>query len=309
MGATELNATAETTAVRTEVSLPEPRPSFRGSVRGEVLKLSRQRWIWGMLGLAVLFYLVVNSAFFEASNFKQSLERNPSQFVFSLYDIYLTLFDTGSGIFLLLVSARLVGMEYSAGTIRVLLARGAGRLRLLLAKLTALGLLGLILLAGFMVLTVAAVYLVVVGWEGSLSRISSLPAHLWTDLEVVVLVALVSVVMSILIGVAAAVVGRSVAFGIGAALVFYPVDNFLTIILRLLNALTGWHFLLDISGYLLGPTLNHLPALLETDHIPRAAFVTPLVTVDANHAWLVIGAWALVLVGVSVGLTWRRDVP
>jgi hypothetical protein len=124
----------------------------------------------------------------------------------------------------------------------------------------------------------------------------------------VVLVALVSLAMSILIGVTAAVVGRSVAFGIGAALVFYPVDNFLTIILRLLNALTKQHFLLDLSGYLLGPNLNRLPTLLETDHVARAAFAVPLVSVDATHAWLVIGAWALALVAAAVGLTWRRDV-
>jgi hypothetical protein len=42
--------------------------------------------------------------------------------------------------------------------------------------------------------------------------------------------------------------------------------------------------------------------------VPRAAFATPLVTVDATHAWLVIAAWALALLAVSVSLTWRRDV-
>jgi ABC-2 type transport system permease protein len=303
-----LNTIAETAAARTEVPPPEPRPSFIGAVRGEILKLSRQVWIWAMLGLALVFYLVINAALFQAGNFKQNFEGNPSQFVFNLYDIYLALFDTGSGIFLLLVGARLVGMEYSAGTIRVLLARGAGRLRLLFAKLAALALLGLVLLAGFLALTVAAVYVIVVGWEGKFNRVSSLPAHVWTDLSIVVLVALVSLAMSILIGVTAAVVGRSVAFGIGAALVFYPADNFLTVILRLLNGLTRQHFLLDLSGYLLGPNLNHLPVVLETDHVARSAFAIPLVHADATHTCLVIGAWALAFVAVSVGLTRWRDV-
>jgi ABC-2 type transport system permease protein len=303
-----LNAIAETGAVRTEVPLPEPHPSFVGAVRGEILKLSRQGWIWAMLGLALVFYLVINAALFQAGNFKRTLEGNPSQFVFNLYDIYLALFDTGSGIFLLLVSARLVGMEYSAGTIRVLLARGAGRLRLLFAKLAALALVGLVLLAGFGALTVGAVYLIVVGWEGNFNKVSSLPGHVWTDLSIVVLVAIVSMAMSILIGVTAAVVGRSLAFGIGAALVLYPADNFLTFILQLLNGLTKQHLLLDLSGYLLGPNLNQLPVVLETDHHARAAFAIPLVNVDATHTCLVIGAWALALVVVSVGLTRRRDV-
>jgi ABC-type transport system involved in multi-copper enzyme maturation permease subunit len=303
-----LNAVAETAAVRTEVPLPEPHPSFVGAVRGEILKLSRQGWIWAMLGLALVFYLIINASLFQAGNFKQNFEGNPSQFVFNLYDIYLTLFDTGSGIFLLLVSARLVGMEYSAGTIRVLLARGAGRLRLLFAKLAALALVGLLLLAGFLALTAGAVYVIVVGWEGSFNKISSLPGHVWTDLSIVVLVSLVSMAMSILIGVTAAVVGRSLAFGIGAALVFYPADSFLTVIMQLLHGLTNQHVFLDLTAYLLGPNLENLPVLLETDHRARAAFTVPLVHVDATHTWMVISAWALAFVVVSVGLTWRRDV-
>ncbi len=48
--------------------------------------------------------------------------------------------------------------------------------------------------------------------------------------------------------------------------------------------------------------------MLQKDHNARAAFASPLVTVSATHALLVVGAWALAVVVVSVVLTWRRDV-
>jgi ABC-type transport system involved in multi-copper enzyme maturation permease subunit len=306
-----LNAIAEPTAstpAAPRTYLREPHPSFPGSVGSEALKLARQGMLWAMLGLALFFFAMLTAALLQAGNVKDQLDQHPGAFLFNLYDIYTAIFDAGSGIFLLIVSARLVGMEYSAGTIRVLLARGAGRLRLLLAKLIALGLLGLVLLAGFLVLVSAAIYGVVVAWEGSFSKISSLPGTAWTDLGIVLLVMLTSMGVCILIGTAAATLGRSLAFGIGAALAFFPIDNFGTALLHALNLLTGWHFWLDITAYLLGPNLNALPVLMEKDHVAHAAFATPLVTVDATHAWLVIGAWSLGLIALTVGLTWRRDV-
>jgi ABC-2 type transport system permease protein len=307
-----LNAIAEptaTTSAAPRVALREPRPSFVGSVASEALKLARQGMVWTMLGIALLFFGVITAALATSpGDLKNQLEQHPSAFMFTLYDVYLAIFDSGSGIFLLIVSARLVGMEYSGGTIRVLLARGAGRARLLLAKMTALVLLGLTILAGFLLLVGAATYATVVGWEGSFSRVSSLPGSVWTDLGIEVGIAATSVVVCVLLGTTAAVLGRSLAFGIGAALALFPVDNFGSLIFLALNALTKWHFWLDINTFLLGPNLNALTVLSQTDHTARAAFATPLVHVSAAHAWTVVGAWALAFVVVSFALTWRRDV-
>ncbi len=75
-----------------------------------------------------------------------------------------------------------------------------------------------------------------------------------------------------------------------------------------LNALTGWHVWLDISTYLLGPNLNALPVLMQTDHVAHGAFATPLLKVDATHAWLVVAAWSAAFLVTSVVLTRRRDV-
>ena len=288
--------------------LPQPRPSFLGTVGGEILKLRHQGMIWAMLGLAVFFFAMIAVALTTADNVRHTLEKTPSNFMFNMYEVYLTLFDVGSGILLLVVSARLVGMEYSGGTIRVLLARGAGRVRLLLAKLTALALVGLVLLAGFVTLAAGALYATVVHWEGSFEKISSLPGTVWHDLGVNVLVALASMGAAILIGTAAAVLGRSLAFGIGAALILYPAENLVTVVLPIFKALTGKDFWLQGSAYLLGPNLDVLPVVMQTDHTARAAFAAPLVKVDATHAWLVVGAWALSLAVVAIGLSRRRDV-
>jgi ABC-2 type transport system permease protein len=294
------NGAGKTTTIRMALGLVRP-SAGRVEVLGRNVRTHRAE-VLPRVGA-----LVVTAALLQADQVRQQLDHSPSTFLFNLYDVYLAMFDTGSGIFLLIVSARLVGMEYG-GTIRVLLARGAGRLRLLLAKLTALALVGVVLLAGFLALVGAAVYGVVVSWEGSFQRIGSLPGAAWTDLGVNVLIALASVGVSILLGTAAAVLGRSLAFGIGAALALFPVDNFATVVLGPLAFVTKQHFWLDVSAYLLGPNLNVLPALMQRDHRAHPVFATPLVTVDSTHAWMVVGTWALAFLVVSLVLTRRRDV-
>ncbi|HLH69663.1 MAG TPA: ABC transporter permease subunit [Candidatus Dormibacteraeota bacterium] len=284
------------------------RPSFVGAFRGELLKLRHQRSTIGLLLVAVILFGVVMAALFDNNVMRQTLHRNPQAFFDDLLGILLALFDTGSGIFLLLVGARLVGMEYDAGTIRVLLARGIDRVQLLLAKWLALVLLGLLLLAGFLVLATVSLLIVVEAWEGSLSPITSLPAVAWHDLGLNLLVALISVGVCILLGTAASVVGRAMAFGVGVAMAFFPADNFGTVVMGLLARITHQTFWLRVTEYLLGPNLNQLPVELQTDHRVRAAFATPLQPVDTTHSLLVIGAYAVVFVVVSLLLIWRRDV-
>lgn len=303
-----MSALAETAARVPTVTLRASRPSYLGAVRGEVLKVSRQGTTWAMLGVAVLLFSIVTVALLGADQVRATLHRSPLTFFDNMLDVYLVLFDTGSGILLLIVTSRLIGMEYSSGTIRVLLARGTGRLQLLAAKLTAAVLLGLAVLAGYLILVTAVLYGVVTAWEGSFRPITSLPSNAWTDLEIALMVALVSIGVCVLLGTVAPVVGRSLAFGISAAIAFFPVDNFATIIMVLINRITHQRLWLDLTAYLLGPNLNVLPVTLVTDHTAHAAFAIPLVKVDATHSWTVIGVYALVFLAVSVALTRRRDV-
>jgi len=232
------------------------RPRFLGALRGELLKLRRQRALWVMLGIAILLFLIVVGAFVSTAQTRMLLHQSPLAWFYLLLNVFLSVFDAGAGILLLIVSARLVGMEYSAGTIRVLLGRGTGRLQLLLAKLTALALLGVALLAVYALATAVVMYAMAVGWEGSASPITSLPSAAWHNLLINFAIALISIGTNILIGTTAAVLGRSLAFGLGAALAFYPADNFGTIIFSLLSRLTGQHFWQTITAYLLGPNFN-----------------------------------------------------
>jgi ABC-type transport system involved in multi-copper enzyme maturation permease subunit len=300
MGAARVESLATT-------STRPARPSFLGALGGEVLKLRRQGWIWAMLGIALLFFAVLSLAVLQVTEMRRTLEASPTLFLYNLYDIYLNVFDTGAGIFLLIVSARLVGMEYSGGTIRVLLGRGAGRLRLFLAKLTALVLLGLGLLAGYLVLVVATVYLSALSW-GSASRFAAVPSHVWGDLVPSLLVSLASIGIAILIGSSASVIGRSVTFGLTAGLAFFPADNALTLLSNLLAGLTHQGVWKALTTFLLGPNLNVLPFVMETDRKVNVAFAVPLNAVSATHAWLVVAAWAAAILVACVVLLRRRDV-
>src|ERR1700730_14685051 len=276
----------------------ELKPRFFGAVRGEILKLSRMRGTWVMVGLAVLLFLVVLGAFASEPNARASLHDNPHAWLGLRLNVFTTLFDAGAGIFLLIAAARLVAMEYSAGTIRVLLGRGTGRLQLLSAKLLTLALV-------YALAATVYVYATVVGWEGSFSPVAN-QSSAWHDLGLNVVLALISIGINILLGTTAAVVGRSLAFGLGAALAFFPADNFGTIIMSLLNRLTNQHIWNDATAYLLGPNLNALQPLLLPGQ--RAAFAEPLVKVDATHTLMVIGIYATVFLVASMVLPARRDV-
>jgi ABC-2 type transport system permease protein len=281
------------------------RPRFFGAVRGEMLKLARQRATWVMVGFAVLLFLVILGAFASEPNARASLHDDPRDWFRLRLNVFTTIFNAGAGIFLLIASARLIAMEYSGGTIRVLLGRGTGRLQLLAAQFLTLTLTGLALLVVYLSAATVYIYATVVAYEGSFAPIGNLPSA-WHDLGLNVVLALVSIGINILLGTTAAVVGRSLAFGLGAALAFFPADNFGTIIMSLLNRLTNQHIWNDVTAYFLGPNLNMLQPLWLPGQ--RAAFAEPLVKVDLTHALVVVGIYAAVFVVVSVVLTARRDV-
>ena len=296
------------TAALTAVSSWSGRPTFAGAVRSELLKLGRHALTWVLVaGFAAVSGLVLG-AFLLSPTPRATLERSPSTFYFTYLSSAEQVFTIAAGALLLIVSSRLTSMEYGNGTIRIVLARGTGRLSLLAAQYVALAVVGLLLLAGFAVVAAAALYAAVVAWHGSFSPITSLPAGAWTDTGINVLVALLSIAVCILLGTAAAVLGRSVAFGVGAAVAFFPTDNFGTLVLSLVTRLTHQDLWSRVTAYLLGPVLNQLPVVLQTDHPSRPSFATPLQPVDATHCWVVIAVYTTLFLATAVVLTWRRDV-
>jgi ABC-type transport system involved in multi-copper enzyme maturation permease subunit len=271
-----------------------------------LLKVRRQRSTLVALAIATVLFVVMMAAVAATPGEAQSLEANPIKFWRQTLDIFQFLFDTGAGIFILLLGARLVATEYDSGTIHVLLGRGAGRLRLLFAQMAALALVATILLVGYLVLATASMALLINSF-GDLRLVRDLPGTAWTELAVTVLAMVVSMLICILLGVSAAVIGRSMAFGIGAAMAVFPADNFGTIILGLISRATHQQWIGEVTGYLLGPNLNVFAGTLE-HRKTNAPFASPLVTVSAEHVIAVVAAYGVLLLAASIWLTWRRDV-
>lgn len=285
------------------------RPSFVGAVRGEVLKLSRQLSLWLTLAGGALLLAVIVLAITGATNLKESLVASPTAWAYNMLEVFGTVFQIGSAIFLLIFGSRLIAMEYSSGTIRILYARGTGRLRLLLAKLFTLAVVGLALFAGYLLVVGTILALMILALSGSLTPISQISNEFWGDLARWAGVQGISMGMAILLAAAAAALGRSLAFAIAASLAFYPADNFLNIIEILAIRATGhdqpW---IAISQYQLGLNLNVVLNLIEPGHHSRPVFATPLAPVDATHALAVIGAFAIGFAAIALFRTLRPDV-
>jgi ABC-2 type transport system permease protein len=201
---------------------------------------------------------------------------------------------TRPGALLLFAAARLVGTEYSAGTIRVVLARGVGRVRLLIAKLAALATFALAVTALFLVLAAAFVLVMIATQGGSPPHVVSiLPGSEWHDVGIHVLTLLISAGVCVLIGAAGAAVGRSLPFAMIVAVGFFPLDNFMA----------GNR---DYNVYQLGPNLNVLAETLG--HMRESLLTRPAQPVDTTHSLIVIGAYCAVLLLAAFIPTWRRDV-
>ena len=285
------------------------RPRFFGTVRGEALNVSRQLSFWLMLAGSVVLLAIITLAITSASNIQDQLKSDPTAWAYGARDIFGTIFQIGSGIFLLIVGSRLFAMEYSSGTIRIIYARGTGRLRLLLAKMLTLAIIGLLLLAGYLVIAGGIIALLVNAWTGSIAPLQHLPSEFWQDLGMWAVVQGMSIGIVILMAAAAAGIGRSLAFAMAASLAFFPVDNFSVILEALGSRITKQdHPWLNISQYQLGPNLNAVLSLIEPGHHARAAFATPLQKIDGTHALVVIGAFALAFAAIAVFRTVRPDV-
>lgn len=306
-----MSAAISSPSATAPVRLHTARPSFLGIVRGELFKVSRQvsTWILGILYLGAigLPYLVLLSS----GRIKTEAHDDPMSALYSVLGVDMMVLKVFGGALIIIVTARLIGMEYSGGTIRVLLARGVGRLQLLFGKLTALSIIAL----GLVALTVALDFLLTVILllisVGNLDLFQSATSAFWSDSGLYLLLALVSLGVTILMAAAVSVVGRSLAFGLTVSMLWYPAENFGMIFLILGYQLTKSDFWRLISGDLLGPNLNAMAGAILPQRAALASainFSTPLVPVDGGHTLLVTAIFAAIFATVAVVLTARRDV-
>ena len=306
-----------TSASSENIHLHAAKPSFFGLVRGEFLKIMRQWSTWILLvllvGATVLPYLIET----VRPRFKEAIASASLTVYYDQMGIGLSVLRVLTGFFLLIITARMISQEYQLGTIRILLSRGVGRLQLLFAKLLTMTIIALILLIVGVLVNFLLTILLIAGIAGNLNSFSTLTSQFWSDSGTFVLYILLNMVVSILLATAAAVIGRASVFGIAAALAFFPLDNFGTVIMVLANRVTNSDFWLSITAYFLGPNLNQMPAALTNNRALTIGFgplynASPTGThgilVDGTHTLVVAAVYAAIFAAVAIWLTWKRDV-
>lgn len=286
------------------------RPSFIGIVRGEVFKVSRMWSFWITLALLLCFnagpYLI---SLINQTRFHNSLLNNPLSYWYNELSINLGVLRVFIGFFLIILTATVIGREYQLGTIRVLLARGVGRVQLLLAKIAAIVFIAIVTLLVCLVVQIAGQLILQLALTGNFDKLNHLPTdylyHCWLYLVTI----LISMGTTILMTTAFSVLGHSMVFGLSAGLAFFPADNIGSTFMLLGYELTkndGWK---NITAYFLGPNLNVMaPAMLPANIHIEALGTSPLVTVDATHTLLVTLVYAIIFAAIALIVTWRRDV-
>jgi ABC-type transport system involved in multi-copper enzyme maturation permease subunit len=305
------------------------RPPFVGMVQAELGKITRWRAIWfTLLGIGVLMLLLNALSFFvtlySLTNTQGLGERNqppppvpPAEAV--SYQMMITLLDAArqySGLVIAILAVMLVAAEFQFGTIRIVLGRGVGRIRLLLAKISALLVAGLIALVVILALNFVELAIVAAAQGQSGAVFGHIPSYLWPDAGLYLLTILYNLVVTMLFAVFVTVLSRSLAVGLVVALVYFFVENIVGAILQAVGGATNNKIWSDIPKYFLGTNLSQLaPAALPA----RSILASPGVVArggggvggtafDATHAIVVTLIYSAVFLGVSLYLTWKRDV-
>ncbi|HEY7975453.1 MAG TPA: ABC transporter permease [Ktedonobacterales bacterium] len=286
------------------------RPSFLGAMRGEWLKVSRQWTFWIMLGLMVGGYILLTVLLVAGGNVSERIQHSPLTVLYTFMESDLFVLRVFWGMMIIVLTARLIGMEYSSGTIRVVLARGVGRLQLLFAKLSVLALIAVIG-ATLLALFAAATGLIAVALVAhNLNVLNAATATFWSDMWAYIGSVLASLGASILLAAAVTTVTRSLSAGVAVSILWFPVDNFSILLLVLGDRLTHWDFWSLVSGDFLGLNLNAMPQLvLSSPTVSNISnFLIPLTPVTGAHTLLVTGIYAAIFAVVTVVMTALPDV-
>jgi ABC-type transport system involved in multi-copper enzyme maturation permease subunit len=285
-------------------------PSFFGLMRGEWLKITRQWTFWIMIALMFGGYTLFNWVLSQGPGLKDNITHFPLLALGVMTQAPLFLLRVFWGMMLIILTARLIGMEYSGGTVRVILARGVGRLQLLAAQLSVMAVIAVV---GGVVFVGYSAILELIGVQavaGNLDVFKAADATFWADTQKYALSVLISLGVSILLAAAVTAVTRSLAAGLTVSVIWFPIDNFAIIILVLGDRLTHWDFWSLVSGDFLGLNLNAMGSLVMSSHTPALInnFLTPLVPVTGAHTLLVTAIYAVAFLAVAIGVTFAKDV-
>lgn len=307
--------TAAGIATAPAAARPEIRTSLLGLARGELRKIMHLRITWVLAAVMTVMVIGGQLLLISGKNNAAQMASAPLQAYYSVMEGDIAIVRVLSGVFIIVLAAHVIGLEYQYGTIRVLLARGVGRLHLLGAKVVALALVGLVMLALESLIELAFAWGLSLALAQGGQPWRALGPTYWANLRLYLFYLVLNLIVTLLLAVAAAVLGRSLAFGLAVGLSWFAVDNMLTIPLSLLERLTGSDFWAKLSTVLLGPTLNRLPDYISLPDHEATHTITvggfgpqPLLTVSGGYALVVIGIYTAIFLAVAIGLTWRREI-
>lgn len=301
----------------------ETRSRFPSLLRAELFKVGHLRITWVLMGVYTVIVVGLQLVLASGPNNASQLRSDPLGAFYNVMEGDFSIVRILSGIVLLVLAAHVIGLEYQLGTIRILLGRGIGRLQLLGAKVAALALVALAVMAFGLLIELVFSWAIVSASAANANPWRVLGTEFWTDVRFYALCVLINAGATLLLGVAASAVGRSLSFGLAVGLSWFAVDNLAGIPLSLLFQVTHSDFWRNLSGFLLGPLLNRLPDYIAppyhtTAHGPHGPVVVahavsgfgalPLVNVSGGHALAVILAYSLVFAAAAIVTTWRRDV-
>lgn len=296
-----------------QTRLREARPSFFGLVGGELFKITRMGSTWITFILMLCFVAAPNILLMliqTSITDKIKLGNSPQALdgFYQLLQVDFLMLRVFIGFFLIILTANVIGREYQLGTIRIILARGVGRVQLLLAKLSAVVLVALATFVVWLLVVSLLMLLTPLVKAGNFNALQSLDGNFWNNVGLYLLTILISMGATILMTVALCSIGRSLAFGLTAAVLWFPIDNIGTVMMRIVYEITRNDFWRNITAYLLGPNLNQMPTAMITTHNIDNVGAAPLVSVDATHTLLVTLVYSIIFVVVAIILTWKRDV-
>jgi ABC-2 type transport system permease protein len=297
-----------------EARLRKAKPSFIGLIGGELFKITHMASTWITFILMLCFVATPNSIIMLINvPFTDSLKlgNNPKalEAFYSLMQIDFFMLRVFIGFFLIILTANVIGREYQLGTIRILLARGVGRVQLLLAKLSAIVLTALVTLIIWLLVIGILILLTPQAKAGNFNALQALDSPFWNNVSLYLLTILISMGATILLTVALCAIGRSLAFGLTAAALWFPIDNIGTAMMQIAFLATKNDFWKNITAYFLGPNLNQMPSvIIPVQYHIRNNSASPLVQVDGTHTLLVALVYSVIFIVVAVILTWKRDV-
>lgn len=208
-------------------------------------------------------------------------------------------------ILLVIIAGTIIGGEYSSGTIRLMYTRGPTRAQFLLAKIGAIltyTIMGLVLIVTLGVILGALLNLI----SGITMNLDFLQNNGIFYVILYLLAALVSLFVYTMLALFLATLGRATVAGVAGAIVWYILEGLLTSIFGAIGFFVKGPFgdlLKAVPDYFIG---NNVDALLQNQAYHFLGGQPS--TLSDLHAWLVLAAYIVLFIGLSLWVTVRRDI-